>query len=197
MRIAGKSQLIDYVKLSAAAALLIYIASPSTLAAQTSGEEGEVSVMGGGWLGMESHPFIQAGDGLSFSKHGMALVEASYTPLGGNIIWPRAAIRTPQSSYLLDFGLNFHIRFPIGEHSAPYGLFGGGLLFNSYRAITSSEGALIGIYDFKGAFYTGGGIRYYVRSNWGIRSECKVTVSSRVFTRVSIGVFYNLPSDWP
>ena len=43
----------------------------------------------------------------------------------------------------------------------------------------------------------GGGVRYYVRPNWGIRSECKVTVSSRVFTRVSFGVFYTLPSNWP
>jgi hypothetical protein len=197
MRITHKFRLCIRAESFAIAILLIYGARPAVLAAQTSGEDGEISVMGGGSFGMGAHPFIGLGDGFSFSKYGMALVEASYTPLEGHIIWPRTDIRTPRNSYLLDFGLNFHIRYPIGEHWAPYGLFGGGLLFNSYRAFTSSETALIGIDDFKGAFFTGGGVRYYVRPNWGIRSECKVTVSSRVFTRVSFGVFYTLPSNWP
>jgi hypothetical protein len=180
----------------AIAVFLLGVQSP-VLLAQSGVDNGEVSVMGGGSFGMESRPYVQGGVGYSFSKYGMALVESSYTPLATQIIWRRANVQSPQNSYLLDFAANFHIQVPVGEHWAPYGLVGVGLLFNSFRAVTTSQGVLVGIQDFKGAFYTGGGVRYHVTPHWGVRSECKVGISSRTFTRVSIGVFYNLPSDWP
>jgi hypothetical protein len=191
------SGLRDRAASFAIAVFLLGAIGEPVLLAQTGIDDGEVSVMGGGSFGMGSRPYVQGGVGYTFSKHGMALVESSYTPLGTNIIWRRANVQSPQNSYLLDFAANFHIQFPVGEHWAPYGLVGAGLLFNSFRAVTTSEGALVGIQDFKGVFYTGGGVRYHVTPHWGVRSECKFGVSSRTFTRVSIGVFYNLPSDWP
>jgi opacity protein-like surface antigen len=46
-------------------------------------------------------------------------------------------------------------------------------------------------------FSMGGGVRYYVADNWGIRPEVRVFISRRNFTRVSVGVFYDIDADWP
>lgn len=48
--------------------------------------------------------------------------------------------------------------------------------------------------QFNGALETGGGVRYYIRENWGIRPEAKVIVSKTTYTRVSMGIFYVLPN---
>ncbi len=179
-------------------AAILFAFSPAVLLAQRDlSDVGEVGGFGGGAFGAGTHPFVGGSSGLSFSKHGMALVEAAYMPMGRDIIWRRPDVQSPQNSYLLDFGLSIHIRFPVGERWAPYGLVGGGLFFNSFRAISGPQGALIGIQDFKGAFHTGVGTRFYVGENWGIRPEIKVYISSRTFARASVGVFYNLPAGWP
>jgi hypothetical protein len=186
-----------------AACFLVLVAvicalAPAILLAQPGATDvGEVSAFGGGAFGAGTHPSVGGGTGIAFSRYGMALVEASYTPMGHEIIWRRPDVKSPQNSYLLNFGFSTHVRFPIGERWAPYGIFGGGLLFNSFNAITGPQGALIGIQDFKGEFHTGAGLRYYIREDWGIKPEFQVVVSSRTFTRLSIGVFFNLPSSWP
>jgi len=46
-------------------------------------------------------------------------------------------------------------------------------------------------------FSTGGGVRYYVADNWGIWPEVRVFISGRNFTRISVGVFYDIDADWP
>ena len=46
-------------------------------------------------------------------------------------------------------------------------------------------------------FRTGGGVRYYVKNNWGIRPEVRVFISSRTLTRISVGVFYHIDAGWP
>jgi hypothetical protein len=156
-----------------------------------------VSVYSGGTFGMGSHPLIGGSSGFGFSRHGMAFLEGSYSPLGHDILWPRHDVQSPQDSHLFDVMVGTHIRFPIGERWAPYALVGGGLVFDTFRAYAGPQGALIRIEDFKMAFQTGGGVRYYIRENWGIRPEFKVVVSSRTYTRMAIGVFYTLPPNWP
>ncbi len=177
---------------------LICAFAPVRLVAQADETDvGEVAAFGGGSFGAGTHPFVGGSMGYAFSRHGMALLEAGYTPMGSEILWRRPDVRSPQNSYLLDCGLSFHIRIPVRERWAPYGILGGGLAFNSFRAIAGPQGALIGIEDFKGEFHTGAGLRYYIREYWGIRPEFKVIVSTRVFTRLSVGVFYTLPPNWP
>lgn len=167
---------------------------PALLLAQADETDlGEVAAFGGGSFGAGSHPFVGGSSGFAFSRHGMALIEAEYMPMGSDTLCRRPDVKSPQNSHLLDFGLSFHIRIPVRERWAPYGILGGGLAFNSYRAILGTQGALIGIQDFKGEFHTGGGVRYYIGEYWGIRPEFKVIVSDRVFARLSVGVFYTLP----
>jgi hypothetical protein len=98
---------------------------------------------------------------------------------------------------LFDFNFGFHIRVPVRKRWAPYAILGGGLLFDSFRAVSGPQGALISIDEFNFGFHTGGGVRYYIREDWGVRPEFKFVVSNRTYTRFTVAVFYNLPSYWP
>ncbi len=179
-------------------AVLICALAPTCLLAQSSDSDvGEIGVSGGGSFGAGTHPYVGGSTGLAFARNWMGLLELGYTPMGNDIIWRRHDVQSPQGSYLLDAGFNFHVRFPVKERLAPYALFGAGMLFNSFTAISGPQGALIGIQDFKGSFQTGAGFRYYINEYWGIRPEVKVIVSSRTFTRFTVGVFYTLPANWP
>src|SRR5207253_700518 len=109
-------------------------------------------------------------------KYGMAIFDTSFTSLGNLGIhdWP-APIRV-QSSYLVDFGVDFHVRIPFKQRWAPYVIGGAGLLwdrvglrdpdpvaFNTARHVD----------QFSGALHTGGGVRHYISENFGMRSELK------------------------
>ncbi len=179
-------------------AVVALLAVTQGLFAQVSAtNDGELSVYGGGTFGMGTHGFVGGGTGLGFSRYGMAFIEASYSPLGHEVLWPRRDVQSPQQSHLFDVMATTHIRIPIRERWAPYGLIGGGLVFNKFRAYSGPQGALIGMDDFKVAFQTGGGVRYYVGENWGIRPEFRIVFSTRTYTRMAIGVFYNVPANWP
>jgi hypothetical protein len=175
----------------------LMLVSPEVFAQMSAPEDGEVSVFGGGTFGAGTHALVGGSSGWGFSRHGMAFLEGSYSPMGHDILWPRHDVHSPQESHLFDVMFSTHIRFPIRDRWAPYGLVGGGLAFNSFRAYAGPQGALIRIEDFKMAFQTGGGVRYYISENWGIRPEFKVVVSTRTYTRMAIGVFYTLPPNWP
>ena len=158
---------------------------------------GEVAVFGGGSFGTATHGFVGASSGLAFSRYAMGLIEASFTPLGQITLRDRATIGSPRESRLYDFNLSFHIRYPVRESWAPYGILGGGLLYNTYHLATGPAAAGGRIDNFRFGLVTGGGVRYYIGRDWGIRPELKVIVSSRVFTQLSIGLFCNLPDYWP
>ncbi len=175
--------------------LLLFPAA--VLAQPDASDRGEVVVFGGGSFGNGTHPVVGGSTGVAFSRYAMGLVEAAFMPLGSDTLRRQSNIASPQGSQLFDFNLSFHVRIPVGERWAPYGILGGGLLFNKFRAITGPQNALIGIDDFKFGFHTGVGARYYIREDWGVRPEFKVIVGPRTFTRISIGFFYNLPPDWP
>jgi hypothetical protein len=178
-----------------AAGLIVF--APGLFAQVSATEDGEVSAYGGGTFGAGAHALVGGGSGLAFSRHGMVFLEGSYSPMGHDILWERHDARSPQDSHLFDVMVSTHIRFPIRDRWAPYALVGGGLAFNTFRAYAGPGGALIRLEDFKAAFQTGGGVRYYIGENWGIRPEFKVVVSTRTYTRASIGVFYTLPPNWP
>ena len=157
----------------------------------------EVDGFAGGSFGAGSRGAVGAGAGVALSRHGLALLEGMYMPLGREILWRRSDIQRPQDSYLLDLGLSFQIRLPVGDRRTAYGIIGSGLLYNAYRAPAGTAARLTDMQDFKGEFHTGAGLHYYVGDKWGIRPEVKVIISSRTFATVSMGVFYVLPSYLP
>jgi hypothetical protein len=121
-------------------------------------------------------------------------------PLSSHTIqgWPERT--TVSRSYLIDFGIDFHIRIPVKERFAPYAIAGTGLLWNMVRqeTVDANRIPVVRHYNqFNAALHTGGGVRYYINENWGIRPELRVIVSKQVYTTFSMGVFYVLPSNWP
>ena len=168
-------------------------------------EQGEVSARagvawGGGTSSMGTQPAVAGSAGVAFSRYGMILLDVSFIPLGQHTIqgWPvRSSVNR---SYLLDFGVDFHIRIPIKDRVAPYAIVGTGLLWDMVRqsTVTAAGSSIVNHYSqFNGALHTGGGVRYYIGELWGIRPEIKVIVSKQIYTNISCGVFYNLPAGWP
>jgi hypothetical protein len=177
------------------------LSAPGALGQSDDPSAGEVSALGGATLGgIGTRPTVTGGAGVAFSRYGMALVETTFLPLGDHTIqnWP--ARNTVDRSYLLDFGVDFHIRVPITYRFAPYGIAGTGLLWNFFRQDTFTRTGVPltrHFSQFNGALHTGGGVRYYIRENWGIRPEVKVIVSKQVYTTISLGIFYVTPPNWP
>jgi len=161
---------------------------------------GEAAAFTGGTFGLGSHPVVGGGLGIAFSRYGMGVLETSYAPLGSETlrVFPGAA--TAQDSHLYDFNLGLHLRVPVRGRLAPYGILGVGFLWDKYsRTLVDSAGvAQVSHYtNFNFGFQTGGGLRYYIGEKWGIRPEFKVIVSTQTYTRLSVGVFYVLPTNWP
>ena len=191
-------KLASYIPVTVLAGVL-WVAPPGAFA-QYETDVGEVAALGGGSVGSGAQPVVMGSAGVAFSRYGMAFFETSFMPLSHHTIQPWPARSTVARSYLLDFGVDFHVRIPVGERWAPYGIVGTGLLWDIIHQDTvDSQGLALGrrFYQFNGALHTGGGVRYYVRKWWGIRSEVRVTVSKQVYTQLLAGFFYVTPSTWP
>lgn len=163
-------------------------------------EAGEVAGFVGGAFGMGTKPTAAGSAGVAISRYAMALFDTSFLPMGQHTIQPWPPRSTVDRSYLLDFGVDFHIRIPIKERWAPYGIVGTGLLWNMVRQHTvNSQGqTMVNHYDqFNGALHTGAGLRYYISPNWGIRPEVKVVVSKQTYVQAMVGIFYVTPPNWP
>ena len=185
-----------------AAALLVAMCLllPSEAAGQSAETDvGEVAISGGGIAGLGTHPAAAGSTGLALGRYGMLLIETGYSPLGTRTLRPMPSAPSIDASHLYDFDLAVHIRVPVRDRWAPYGILGGGLLWNTFtQNAAGPQGQLIrsssSTLDF--GFETGGGLRYYIRDNWGIRPELKVVVSRQTYTRFSIGVFYVFSEPW-
>jgi hypothetical protein len=162
---------------------------------------GEISGFGGFTLGTGgTHAAVGGGAGIAVSRYGMMLFETSFMPLGHSTIqgWPAQSAVT--RSHLWDFALDSHIRVPIKDRWEPYVILGTGILWNVVRQqAVNANGAAVtyNLDQFNGVFHTGAGLRYYVGRSWGIRPEVKVIVTQRTYTRLSIGIFYVTPPEWP
>jgi opacity protein-like surface antigen len=190
-RLASGTRRIFAITLCAFASAALFAQSGET-------DAGEVAAFGGGIFGLGSHPVVGGSSGFAFSRYGMAVLEAAYMPLGQDTLRSRRPMDpATQDSSLYDFNLSLHIRVPVRERWAPYAILGGGLLFDTFNAVSGPQGALVRIHEFNFGFHTGAGLRYHIRDNWGIRPELKVIVSNRTYTRLSVGIFYTLPPGWP
>ena len=183
-------------------ATAVFAVRPTVLPAQA-GESsaGEFSgYTGVAFQSINTHPTVGASTGLSFSRYGIALIDASYIPLGSSTLRNYAKPVTINSSRLYDFNFTIHVRLPLRERWEPYGIAGAAFLFSSYQVASidkaGSVGAFAGRTDANFGFETGGGLRYYVAKNWGVRMELRYTASTRGFTRLLSGLFYQFEGDW-
>ena len=161
-----------------------------------SGESGigEVAAFGGGTSGIGSHAFAGGSSGIAFSRYALGVFDVSYSRFGHDTLRKYPGLES-QNSNLFDFNVSAHIRFPINRKWAPYGIIGPSLLWNSYQAASAGAGGA-GVYvsrnDMNFGFHTGGGVRYHINDNWGIRPEVRVVISNQTYVAFSLGVFFNI-----
>jgi opacity protein-like surface antigen len=174
--------------------------APSALEAQADKKgEGELSAYAGAVFGMGAHPAVGGSTGTAFSRYATELIDISYMPLNRDTLLSSPLAAAYRGSGLYDFALCTNVQIPIGRRWAPYGILGIGLLYNVYQAavLTPAGAGYADRSKTNFEFSTGGGVRYYVADNWGIRPEVRVFISGRNFTRISVGVFYDIDADWP
>lgn len=174
--------------------------APAVLVAQLDNTgEGELSAYAGAIFGIGSHPAVGASTGTAFARYATALIDVSYMPLNSDTMLFSSLAEVYRNSGLYDFSLCTDVQIPVRRRWAPYGLLGIGLLYDVYQTVLLSP-ALAGFANRSKTnfeFSTGGGVRYYVKDNWGIRPEVRVFISNRTFTRISVGVFYDIDAGWP
>jgi len=168
--------------------------------ARESEETGEVSAYGGaGFGGLGTHGWVGATIGESTSKYFMASIDTSFLPLGSATLGSFPLATT--TSRLYDFNFTVHVQIPIHRRWAPYGIAGGALLYNTYDIRRIRPDSLIFDHssrsDARFGFETGGGSRYFVREDWGLKGEYRYTVSSHNFSRILFGVFYQFDGIYP
>jgi hypothetical protein len=174
----------------------------AAIACAQSGEGtlGEVSMYSGLMTGAMGSPPVFGGTTGLVTKYAVGLVDTSFMPLGSRTLVYQPA--PAASSQLFDFNFTVHIQIPVNHQITPYGVFGPALLYNRYQLQTTQPyGPVVfaGQNDFKFGFETGAGLRYYLRDDWGVRTEYRYTISSHNFGRIIAGVFYQFSSSssWP
>jgi len=160
---------------------------------------GELSAYAGPVFGIGSHPAVGGSVGEAFSRYGSVLVDVSYMPLSNETLLSTPLTTSYRHSGLYDFDLCANLRVPVRKRWEAYGILGIGLLYNVYQSafIGPTGTAFANHSKTNFDFSTGGGVRYYIRENWGIRPEVRVFISNRNFVRVAVGVFYDVGVDWP
>jgi opacity protein-like surface antigen len=185
---------------SLAFAVVACVLIPASLRGQSAESGvGEVAAFGGGVFGIGAHPVVGGTAGLAFSRYAIGYAETAFSPLGSSTVRPAPPGGPIDTSRLYDLSLGVHIRVPVRERWAPYAILGGGVLWNAFNqsvAVPQSTAVVRHNTNFDFAFHTGGGVRYYIRENWGIRPEFEVVVSKQTYTRFSVGIFYVLPDPW-
>ena len=185
----GHQNLQAFVRITVAALAL----GAWPLYGQERGESvGELSAMSGGTAGgLKTHPVVTGSAGISIRRYLMLLGETSVIPLSNWTLIPPAAVQV-RGSDLFDFNIALQGRIPIKKWE-PYGVFGMAVLMNPYTAgILTPSGAVAYVGERRSKFGLewGAGCRYYVKDNWGIRTEYRYTSSTRNFNRVVGGIFY-------
>jgi len=150
---------------------------------------GEVSAYTGILMGMGTRATVGATSGLIYPPYFILFVDFAYSPVGTETIRPIVP-RGVKDARLYDFSGGAHIQIPIHRRWTPYGILAVSVLCNTYEPVsTGKQSAYFG-------FQTGGGVRYFITENWGVRSELKVIVSQRTFTRLGFGVFYQFSDSF-
>jgi opacity protein-like surface antigen len=166
--------------------------------AQTEGWVGEVGSYTGVSMGaLGGHPVVGGTTGI-VTKWAVGQIDASYMPVGSRTL--RHWTDPTSQSQLFDFNFTVQIQIPLRHRVKPYFVTGPAMFYNRYQLqITPPQGAsyLSGRQDFKFGWDTGGGLRYYIQDNWGVRTEYRYTVTAQNFGRIVAGVFYQFSAPWP
>jgi opacity protein-like surface antigen len=121
----------------------------------------------------------------------LVLGELSYIS-GGSASGTAAGTTFKASAHALGVGLGLHYNFngvfKSNPNLVPYAGAGIGVL--RYSASSSGGGFSASASDSSLFFQFGGGLRYYVRPNWGLRPEVMIFAGKDTFVRAAVGIFY-------
>jgi opacity protein-like surface antigen len=164
--------------------------------AQSEVGSGELGVYVGGISGNGTHAIVGGTAGLIISKYAIGLFDISFSNLSNSTLRKYSGYDVT-NSHLYDFNYSFHFQYPVNDKWAPYGLAGPSLIWNGFSYGTvGANGVVIHSNrdDVNFGFQTGGGVRYNIKDNWGIRPEVKVVISGRTYVVFSVGFFFNTPA---
>ena len=158
------------------------------------GEEdvGEVNFSCGlAFGGTGTNAMVGGAIGISIDRYLVLMVEGRYIPMGNGTLVPYPGLLV-HSSGVYDFSIPLEIRVPLRHHWEPYGILAPVLIYNHYRRqgfYSDGTPYYFGGSDVRGGAETGGGVRYYLHKEWGLKGEFRYTITSRNFSTLSIGVF--------
>jgi len=165
--------------------LLFILLSLSSRSQAENNATGELSAYTGILMGLGTRAAVGATTGYISQPYLITLFDFAYSPVGTETI---RTIAPPgvNHSRLYDLSLGVHIQVPGRRRWTPYGILAASMVCTTYDDISTGKGRQSAFFGFQ----TGGGLRYFISDNWGVRSELKVIVSHRTFTRLGFGVFY-------
>ena len=173
---------------------MLLVAVAAAFAQQEGGDVGEYSLMTGTTFGgMGTHPSLSGSAGISLGRYVMVSADAGVIPIGSATLLPAGPVAI-KGSDLFTFGISLQARIPVRRWE-PYVLLEPALLVNSYLA---GEATDFGRIDYRGNRHSkfglegGVGVRYYIKSKWGVRAEYCYISSAANFSEIKAGLFYQV-----
>lgn len=166
--------------------------SATLCAAETEPGTTEAAAFGGLVAGVGTHGTLGGGVAYAATKRVWAVGEFSYIP-GPSEMFAVLGVVGKMTARAYDFNAGIHYQFPTKELKAvPYVASGLGGLRGSASARVTYMGQSQVVKESDTSFYfnVGGGLRYRISGNWGIRPELKIFAGDDTFVRVAIGIFY-------
>jgi len=163
--------------------LVLMLLVSSSLGQAENDASGELSTYTGILMGMGTRAAVGGTSGLIYPPYFIAFVDFAFSPVGTETIRPIVPAGV-KGARLYDFSVGADVQIPVHRRWKPYGILAASVLCNTYEPVsTGRQSAYFG-------FQTGGGVRYFIADKWGVRSELKVIISQRTFTRLGFGIFY-------
>src|SRR5215831_4924748 len=158
-------------------------------------QKGQIEATGqiGFVSGIGTHGAFGGSVGAALNERVLVFGEFLYIPLGSSTVTILGVNRSVSArAYNFDGGLQYQFR-KYGS-MVPYAGVGLGLL-HSAASISNSfsfQGLNFSTGGSSNDFYAnlGGGVRYYVTEQWGVRPESTIFAGPNSFVRIGAGVFY-------
>jgi len=181
--------------------LLFFLFLCLSAQAQMGADVGEFDAYFGSTSGsIGSNVVVGAGSFLDVGQFVLVGIEAAYIPTGDRTLRPYPESFVLRGARLYDFSLTGQIRIPPKSGRVqPYALLSIGLQHATFENPEGVEPNVVWVRHSTDnfAFATGGGVRYYIRPNWGLRPEVRVCISTRTYMRYTVGVFAEISgTEW-
>ena len=149
---------------------------------------GNAGVVGG----IGSHASLGGSIGAPLTDRLILSGDFFYIPMGSNSVTVGTAT-TSSSASAFNFNGNLQYQFAPTHSVVPYAGAGIGFLRSSAEVSTNNplpNTIRVSASSTDAYFNFGGGLRYYVKPNWGFRPEFMFFAGSNTFVRFAGGIFY-------